>query len=229
MNQDQLKQAVARAALERVLPHLTDKSILGIGTGSTANFFIDLLAAHKHQFVAAVASSNTTSERLQKHGIQVVDLNQVESLAFYVDGADEIDPNLALIKGGGAALTREKIVAAVAGSFICIADQSKLVGTLGKFPLPVEVIPQARNYVARELIKLGGRPIHRARVVTDNGGEILDVHDLQITEPEVLEQRINQITGVIANGLFAMRRADVVLLGTSDGVHTLEPGGKSAP
>lgn len=228
MNQDQLKQAVAQAALERVLPQLTNGSILGIGTGSTANFFIDLLAAHKHRFAAAVASSNATSQRLQQHGVQVLDLNQVESLAFYVDGADEIDPQLALIKGGGAALTREKIVAAVADTFICIADQSKLVRTLGKFPLPVEVIPQARNYVSRELVKLGGRPVHRAQVVTDNGGHILDVHGLQITEPEELEQRINQITGVIANGLFAARRADIVLLGTSAGVRTLEPGDKFA-
>jgi ribose 5-phosphate isomerase A len=228
MNQDQLKQAVAQAALERVLPHLTHKSILGIGTGSTANFFIDLLALHKHRFAAAVASSNTTSQRLQQHGVLVEDLNQVERLAFYVDGADEIDPNLALIKGGGAALTREKIVAAVAETFICIADQSKLVASLGKFPLPVEVIPQARNYVARELVKLGGRPVYRAHVATDNGGHILDVHDLKITDPEALEQRINQITGVIANGLFAARRADVVLLGTPGGVRTLEPGGKPA-
>jgi ribose 5-phosphate isomerase A len=228
MNQDQLKQAVAQAALERVLPHLTANTILGIGTGSTANFFIDLLAPHKHRFAATVASSNASSRRLQQHGIQVLDLNTVESLAFYVDGADEIDPNLALIKGGGAALTQEKIVAAVARTFICIADQSKQVAVLGKFPLPVEVIPLARNHVARELIKLGGRPVHRAEVVTDNGGHILDVHDLRITEPEALELRINQITGVIANGLFATRRADLVMLGTPEGVRILQSDGTIA-
>jgi ribose 5-phosphate isomerase A len=223
MNQDQLKQAVASAALERVLPHLTPDSILGIGTGSTANFFIDMLAQHKHCFAATVASSQASSDRLQRHGIEVRDLNAVESLEFYVDGADEIDPELALIKGGGAALTQEKIVAAVARTFICIADQSKRVPVLGRFPLPVEVIPSARNYVARELLKLGGRPVHRAGVVTDNGGHILDVHDMEIRDPLALEQRINQITGVITNGLFAMRRADVVLLGTPEGVLTLEP------
>lgn len=223
MNQDQLKQAVASAALERVLPHLTPDSILGIGTGSTANFFIDMLAQHKHCFAATVASSQASSDRLQRHGIEVRDLNAVESLEFYVDGADEIDPELALIKGGGAALTQEKIVAAVARTFICIADQSKRVPVLGHFPLPVEVIPSARNYVARELLKLGGRPVHRAGVVTDNGGHILDVHDMEIRDPLALEQRINQITGVITNGLFAMRRADVVLLGTPEGVLTLEP------
>lgn len=223
MNQDQLKQAVASAALERVLPHLTPDSILGIGTGSTANFFIDMLEQHKHCFAATVASSQASSDRLQRHGIEVRDLNAVESLEFYVDGADEIDPELALIKGGGAALTQEKIVAAVARTFICIADQSKRVPVLGRFPLPVEVIPSARNYVARELLKLGGRPVHRAGVVTDNGGHILDVHDMEIRDPLALEQRINQITGVITNGLFAMRRADVVLLGTPEGVLTLEP------
>lgn len=225
MNQNQLKQAVAQAALDWVLPHLTQNSILGIGTGSTANFFIDLLAAHKNRFAAAVASSNASAQRLRDHGIAVRDLNEVDEIGFYVDGADEADPQLALIKGGGAALTQEKIVAAVAQTFICIADQSKRVDVLGKFPLPVEVIPLSRNYVARELAKLGGRPVYRAGVVTDNGCHILDVHDLQITDPSALESRINQIVGVVTNGLFAARRADVLLLGTEKGVEVIERSG----
>lgn len=224
MNQNQLKQAVAQAALDWVLPHLDANSILGIGTGSTANFFIDLLAPHKSRFAAAVASSNVSTERLRGHGIEVRDLNDVDAIGFYIDGADEADPQLALIKGGGAALTQEKIVAAVARTFICIADQSKRVANLGQFPLPVEVIPLARNYVARELIKLGGRPVHRAGVVTDNGCHILDVHDLQIDDPVILEGQINQIVGVVANGLFAARRADVLLLGTDLGVQVIERG-----
>lgn len=221
MNQDQLKQAVAQAALDHVLPRLNNHTVLGIGTGSTANFFIDLLAPHQDRFAAAVASSNASAQRLAQHGIPVRDLNTVEELAFYIDGADEVDPGLALIKGGGAALTQEKIVAAVAKTFICIADQSKCVAVLGKFPLPVEVIPMARNYVARQLTMLGGKPVYRAGVVTDNGGHILDVHGLQIDAPAELEQRINQITGVITNGLFAVRRADLVLLGTPSGIQTL--------
>lgn len=225
MNQNQLKQAVAQAALDWVLPRLDSTSILGIGTGSTANFFIDLLAAHKHRFAAAVASSNASSERLHSHGIEVRDLNNVTDVGFYVDGADEVDPQLALIKGGGAALTQEKIVAAVARTFVCIADQSKRVNTLGKFPLPVEVIPLARNYVARELARLGGRPVYRNGVVTDNGCHILDVHDLQITDPEALETRINQIVGVVTNGLFALRRADVLLLATEQGIQVTERSG----
>jgi ribose 5-phosphate isomerase A len=227
MNQNQLKQAVAQAALDWVLPHLDPTSVLGIGTGSTANFFIDRLAAHKHRFAAAVASSNTSAERLRSHGIEVRDLNEVEEIGFYVDGADEADPQLALIKGGGAALTQEKIVAAVARTFLCIADQSKRVSVLGKFPLPVEVIPLARNHVARELIKLGGRPVHRVGVLTDNGCHILDVHDLQITDPNVLESRINQIVGVVTNGLFAARRADVLLLGTEQGIQVIERCGNA--
>lgn len=227
MNQNQLKQAVAQAALDWVLPHLDDTSVLGIGTGSTANFFIDLLATHKHRFAAAVASSNVSAARLRTHGIEVRDLNDVTEIGFYVDGADEADPQLALIKGGGAALTQEKIVAAVARTFICIADQSKRVDVLGQFPLPVEVIPLARNYVARELIKLGGRPVYREGVVTDNSCHILDVHDLKITDPQALEMRINQIVGVVANGLFAARRADVLLLGTEHGVQTRERSDKA--
>lgn len=227
MNQNQLKQAVAQAALDWILPHLDHTSVLGIGTGSTANCFIDLLAAHKHRFAAAVASSNTSTERLRAHGIEVLDLNDVEAIGFYVDGADEADPQLALIKGGGAALTQEKIVAAVAQTFICIADQSKRVEVLGKFPLPVEVIPLARNYVVRELVALGGRPVYRSGVVTDNGCHILDVHDLQITDPQALEVRINQIAGVVANGLFAARRADILLLGTDQGVQVIERNHKA--
>lgn len=218
MNQNQLKQAVAQAAIDRILPHLDPTAVLGVGTGSTANFFIDLLAQHKNRFAAAVASSKVSTERLRGHGIEVRDLNDVGEIGFYVDGADEADPNLALIKGGGAALTQEKIVAAAARIFICIADQSKQVQVLGKFPLPVEVIPLARNYVARELIKLGGRPVYRTGIVTDNGCDILDVHDMHIPDPSALEQRINQITGVVTNGLFAVRRADVLLLGTESGV-----------
>lgn len=221
MNQNQLKQAVAQAALDWVLPRLTSDSILGIGTGSTANYFIDLLADHKHRFLATVSSSKASAERLQALGIEVRDLNQVTEMEFYVDGADEADPSLALIKGGGAALTQEKIVAAVARTFVCIADQSKQVSVLGKFPLPVEVIPMARNYVARQLSELGGRPVYREGVVTDNGGHILDVHDLVISNPVEMEQRINHITGVITNGLFALRGADVLLLGTETGVKTI--------
>lgn len=218
MSQDELKQAVAQAALDYVLPQITTQSVIGVGTGSTANFFIDLLAAHKHRFHATVASSSASTNRLLQNGVPVLDLNDVEHVAFYIDGADETNADLALIKGGGAALTQEKIVAAVAQTFICIADQSKWVTTLGRFPLPVEVIPMARSYVARELYKLGGRPVHREGVVTDNGCHILDVHDLSIVQPIILEQTINQIAGVVTNGLFAARGADVLMLGKSDGV-----------
>lgn len=225
MNQNQLKQAVAQAALDWVLPHLDNTSVLGVGTGSTANFFIDLLAQHKDRFAATVASSKVSTERLRGHGIEVRDLNDVDEIGFYIDGADEADPELALIKGGGAALTQEKIVAAAARTFICIADQSKQVAVLGKFPLPVEVIPLARSYVARELVKLGSRPVYRSGVLTDNGCHILDVHDLQIDDPEALEIRINQIVGVVTNGLFAVRRADILLLGTDHGVQVIQRPG----
>ncbi|MBA1273254.1 ribose-5-phosphate isomerase RpiA [Stutzerimonas azotifigens] len=221
MNQDQLKQAVAQAAIDHIRPSLTDKSIIGVGTGSTANFFIDLLAQHKGFFDGAVASSEGTAERLKKHGIPVYDLNSVADLEFYVDGADEANDNLELIKGGGAALTREKIVAAVARTFICIADGSKRVERLGAFPLPVEVIPMARSHVARELVKLGGDPVYREGVVTDNGNVILDVHNLMIGFAPELEQQINNIVGVVTNGLFANRPADLLLLGTRNGVETL--------
>lgn len=221
MTQDQLKQAVAQAAVDYIVPKLNDRSIVGVGTGSTANFFIDLLVKHKGFFDGAVASSEATAERLKQHGIPVYDLNSVSELEFYVDGADEANKHLELIKGGGAALTREKIVAAVAKTFICIADGSKLVEQLGTFPLPVEVIPMARSHVARELVKLGGDPVYRDGVVTDNGNVILDVHNLMIGFAPELEGKINDIVGVVSNGLFAMRPADLLLLGTAGGVQTL--------
>jgi ribose 5-phosphate isomerase A len=223
MTQDQLKQAVAQAAIDFILPKLDDKSIVGVGTGSTANFFIDLLAQHKMAFDGAVASSEATAQRLKGHGIPVYDLNSVSDLEFYVDGADESNERLELIKGGGAALTREKIVAAVAKTFICIADESKLVPVLGAFPLPVEVIPMARSHVARQLVKLGGDPVYREGVLTDNGNIILDVYNLQIDSPMQLEEQINNIVGVVTNGLFALRPADLLLLGTKDGVKSIKP------
>ncbi|MGH1487105.1 MAG: ribose-5-phosphate isomerase RpiA [Cellvibrionaceae bacterium] len=221
MTQDELKQAVAKAAIDYIQPKLEPSSIVGVGTGSTANFFIDYLANIKGLFDGAVASSQATADRLKSHNIPVYDLNAVDGMIVYVDGADESDANLCLIKGGGAALTREKIVAACADEFVCIADHSKWVDVLGAFPLPVEVIPMARSYVARELVKLGGDPEYRAGVVTDNGNEILDVHNLKITDPVKLESQINQIVGVVTNGLFAQRSADVLLLGKEDGVETI--------
>ncbi|WP_137885979.1 ribose-5-phosphate isomerase RpiA [Pseudomonas sp. 2FE] len=221
MTQDQLKQAVAQAAVDFILAQLDDKSIVGVGTGSTANCFIDALAQHKAAFDGAVASSEATAQRLKGHGIPVYELNTVSDLEFYVDGCDESNERLELIKGGGAALTREKIVAAVAKTFVCIADGSKLVPLLGTFPLPVEVIPMARSHVARELVKLGGDPVYREGVTTDNGNIILDVFNLQIGNPRELEAQINAIVGVVCNGLFAARPADLLLLGTADGVRTL--------
>jgi ribose 5-phosphate isomerase A len=221
MNQDQLKHAVADAALHYITPKLTTESILGIGTGTTANIFIDGLAALKGQFRSAVASSEASANRLAKHGIKVIELNDAEELDIYIDGADEINSLLQMIKGGGAALTREKIVAAAAREFVCIADATKWVTTLGNFPLPVEVVPMARELVARELIKLGGTPVYRKGVITDNGGMILDIHGLKITAAKELETRLNQIPGVITNGLFALRPADLLLLGTENGVLTL--------
>ena len=221
MTQDQLKQAVAEAAMDYIRPRLEKHSVIGVGTGSTANFFIDALARHKFDFDGAVASSEATASRLKAHGIPVYDLNSVSELEFYVDGADESDERLNLIKGGGAALTREKIVAAVARTFICIADESKLVPVLGQFPLPVEVIPMARSHVARQLVRLGGDPVYREGVVTDNGNVILDVHNLAIVDPQRLEADINAIVGVVCNGLFAARRADLLLLGTRQGVRQL--------
>lgn len=222
MTQDQLKQAVAQAAIDTIRPKLDKNSVIGVGTGSTANFFIDLLADLRMDFAGAVASSDATAERLKQHGIEVFDLNSVSDMEFYVDGADETNHHLELIKGGGAALTREKIVAAVAKTFICIADESKQVQLLGNFPLPVEVIPMARSYVAREILKLGGDPVYRQGVVTDNGNVILDVYSLQITTPVLLEQQLNNIVGVVTNGLFASRPADILLLGTSQGVKRFE-------
>ena len=217
MTADDLKRAAARAALQYIVPG----TIVGVGTGSTANFFIDELAALKQDIPGAVASSEATAKRLAAHGIRVLDLNEVSELPVYVDGADEIDEQLAMIKGGGGALTREKIVAAVAQSFICIADISKRVPVLGKFPLPLEVIPMAREQVARALKKLGGTPKLRAGFITDNGNQILDVHGLSISDPVALETELDHLTGVVTNGLFARRGADVALLAAADGVLTL--------
>ena len=217
MTQDEMKQAVARAAIE----YIEVGSIVGVGTGSTANFFIDELAKIKGKIEGTVASSVASAERLKGHGIDVFDLNAVDGLSVYVDGADESNHYLHLVKGGGGALTREKIVAAASDRFVCIADESKLVHYLGKFPLPIEVIPMARSYVAREIVKLGGEPVLRQNFTTDNGNIILDVHNWEIMEPVKLEQELNNITGVVTNGLFAMRPADVLLLGTKEGVKTL--------
>jgi ribose 5-phosphate isomerase A len=217
MTQDEMKRMVAEAALEYVVPG----TIIGIGTGSTANHFIDCLAGIKGRIDGTVASSRASAERLAAHGIPVMDLNAAGELSVYIDGADESNHHLHLVKGGGGALTREKIVAACAEKFVCIADASKLVDVLGAFPLPVEVIPMARSMVARELVKHGGQPIYREGFVTDNGNHILDVHNLRIMEPAKLEQDLNNIPGVVTNGLFALRPADVLLLGSEDGVKKL--------
>ncbi|WP_372999199.1 ribose-5-phosphate isomerase RpiA [Marinobacter sp.] len=225
MTQDELKKAVAKAAIDHIAPRLERESVIGVGTGSTANFFIDMLAELKNDFDGAVASSEATAERLKSHGIPVYDLNSVGELEFYVDGADETNEHLELIKGGGAALTREKIVAAVAKTFICIADDSKMVGILGAFPLPVEVIPMARSHVGREIVKLGGDPVYREGVVTDNGNIIIDVHNMDISRPIYVEEQLNNIVGVVTNGLFARRRADLLLLGTKDGVKSISSEG----
>ena len=215
--QDELKKAVARAAID----YVQTGSIIGVGTGSTANCFIDELAKIKHKIDGTVASSVASAKRLEGHGIRVLDLNAVDEISVYVDGTDETNKYLHLIKGGGGALTREKIIAAVAKKFVCIADESKLVDVLGKFPLPVEVIPMARSFVARELVKLGGQPVYRDGFITDNGNVILDVRNLTILDAVALEQTLNNITGVVTNGLFARRPADVLLLGTPNGVKTL--------
>lgn len=217
MTQDEQKKAVAQAAIE----HVETGSIIGVGTGSTANYFIDELAKIKHKIDGAVASSDATAQRLKGHGIEIHDLNNVSDLPVYVDGADEITKHLHMIKGGGGALTREKIVAAVARKFVCITDQSKLVDVLGDFPLPVEVIPMARSYVAREIALLGGQPALRQDFITDNGNVILDIHGLKIMDPVELETTLNQITGVVTNGLFAKRGANVLLLGTDEGVQSI--------
>jgi ribose 5-phosphate isomerase A len=220
MSQDALKRMAAEAALDYV-----EGGIVGVGTGSTVNHFIDLLATVKGRIEGAVSSSEASTARLTEHGIQVLDLNAAGELALYVDGADESNHRLELIKGGGGALTREKIVAAASRQFVCIADASKLVDRLGRFPLPVEVIPMARSYVARELVKLGGTPVWREGFVTDNGNLILDVRDLEILEPVKLEQAINAIAGVVTVGLFAQRPADVLILGAPEGPRTLTADG----
>ena len=217
LSQDDLKRAVAKAAIE----YVPVDSIVGVGTGSTANFFIDELAKIKHKIRGAVASSEASAKRLQGHGIEVLSLNDAGDIPVYVDGADEITRHLHMVKGGGGALTREKIVAASSKKFICVCDASKLVDVLGNFPLPIEVIPMARSYIAREVVKLGGRPKLREGFTTDNGNIILDVHDLQIMNPVELEAALNQLAGVVTNGLFARHGADVLLLGTPDGVKTM--------
>jgi ribose 5-phosphate isomerase A len=217
MTQGEMKRAVAHAALE----YIVEGSFLGVGTGSTARLFIEALAGMKERFAGAVASSEDTRQRLESHGIRVFDLNDIDDLPVYIDGADEISPQKYMIKGGGGALTREKIVAAVARRFVCIVDGSKRVDRLGRFPLPVEVVPMARAHVARELARLGGTPVERKGFVTDNGNLILDVHGLKIPDPVGLEMRLNQITGVLTNGLFACRPADVCLIGTPQGVRTM--------
>src|SRR6184192_1791659 len=218
MTQDEHKQAVAREAIK----HVVEDAVIGVGTGSTASLFIDELARMKNCIAGAVASSEGSAERLKGRGIRVLDLNSVDELPVYIDGADETTERGALIKGGGGALTREKIVAAVAKKFVCIVDQSKLVGVLGDFPLPVEVIPMARSFVAQALVKLGGHPQLRANFTTDNGNIILDVEDMRILNPTELEMKINNIVGVVTNGLFADRGADVILVGTDQGVRTLD-------
>ena len=218
MTQDEMKKAAAQAALA----YVETGTIIGIGTGSTANHFIDLLAGIKGKIEGTVASSVASAERLKKHGIPVFDLNAAGDLSLYVDGADESTRHLHLIKGGGGALTREKIVAAASKKFVCIADESKLVDVLGKFPLPVEVIPMARSYVARQIVKLGGQPVLREGFTTDNGNLILDVHNLKIMNPVELEAKLNNIVGVVTNGLFALRPADVLILGTPNGAKTLK-------
>ena len=218
--QDNLKRQVGEAAVEYIDNHLANDSIVGVGTGSTANFFIDALAKIKHKFDGAVASSNASANRLKGHGIRVFDLNAVKDMTFYVDGADEADASKQLLKGGGGALTREKIVASVATRFVCIIDDSKLVNLLGQFPVPLEVIPMARSAVAREIVKQGGQPVLREGFFTDNGNIVLDVHGLTI-KPEnarSLEARLNNITGVVTNGIFALRPADVLLISSTTGV-----------
>ncbi|MBV34947.1 MAG: ribose 5-phosphate isomerase A [Rickettsiales bacterium] len=217
MTQDELKALVGKAAVE----YVEEGSIVGVGTGSTVNYFIDELATIKHKIQGAVSSSEASTERLKSHGIEVFELNDVDRIPVYVDGADESNHLLQLVKGGGGALTREKIIAAVADKFVCIADESKLVRRLGEFPIPIEVIPMARSYVAREVVKLGGDPVYRTGFTTDNGNVILDVHGFEINEPIKLERLLNNIVGVVTNGLFAERAADVLLLGKQDSVETL--------
>ena len=217
MAQDEQKRAVAEAALD----YIENDMVVGVGTGSTANYFIDGLARIKHKIDGTVASSEASAERLRGHGIRVLELNATGNIPLYVDGADEATRHLHLIKGGGGALTREKIIAAASARFICIADRSKLVDVLGAFPLPVEVIPMARSLIARQLVKLGGQPELRQGFMTDNGNEILDVHNLKVLNPVELETQLNQLPGVVTNGLFALRPADLLLLGSDSGVEQL--------
>lgn len=221
MDQNELKKAVARAAADYVKSRLDERTVVGVGTGSTANYFIEYLGEFKHDIQATVASSEETAKRLKALGIPVIDLNSASEISVYVDGADEANEYLQLIKGGGGALTREKIIAAVAKEFVCIADGSKLVDVLGRFPLPVEVIPMARSHVGRQIVKLGGDPVYREGFVTDNGNIIIDIHNMSIVDPRKLEQQLNQITGVVTNGLFAVRPADKLILGTKDGLRTM--------
>lgn len=221
MDQNELKKSVAQAAANYIRDRLNGHTVIGVGTGSTANYFIECLGEFRHDIQATVASSEETALRLKELGIPVVDLNSTSEVTFYVDGADEANKHLQLIKGGGGALTREKIIAAVAQEFICIADGSKWVDILGEFPLPVEVIPMARSHVGREIVKLDGDPVYREGFVTDNGNIIIDIHNLKIMNARGLEEQLNQITGVVTNGLFAMRPADKLILGTKDGVQTL--------
>jgi len=217
MTQDEMKKKAAEAALEYVIPD----EIVGVGTGSTVNHFIDALAGIKNKIDGAVSSSEASTQRMKAHGIKVYDLNEVSGIEVYIDGADESDHYLNLIKGGGGALTREKIIAGASNKFVCIADESKLVDVMGKFPLPIEVIPMARSYIAREIVKIGGRPVWREGFVTDNGNDILDVHDLEITEPMKLENELNKLPGIVTVGIFANRPADVLILGTPQGAKTV--------
>ena len=224
LTQNVLKKAVAKAALDYVLNKVSSDSIIGIGTGSTTNFFINLLGPHKNKFKGAVASSLASANKLESYGIEILDLNSVHEIEIYVDGADEVNQTLELIKGGGGALTREKITAAVASEFLCMVDDTKLVTSLGQFPLPIEVIPMARSYVARKILEVGGDPVYRKGYVTDNGNNILDIHHLYpIKSAREIEEKINHIAGVVANGIFSIRHADVVLIGAADGIKTIKP------
>ena len=223
MDQNEMKKAVAQAAARYVENRLDDRTVIGVGTGSTANYFIEFLGKFRDRINTTVASSAETAKRLQALGIPVMDLNAVDEVSIYVDGADEANKFLQLIKGGGGALTREKIIAAVAREFVCIADESKLVRVLGRFPLPVEVIPMARSHVGRQIVKLGGDPVYREGFVTDNGNIIIDIHNMDIVDPRKLEQDLNQITGVVTNGIFAARAADRLILAGKDGVRTITP------
>ncbi len=220
MDQNELKKKVARAALSYIEPLLEKDSVIGVGTGTTTNCFIEELTGIRDKLYGTVSSSEASTRRLKELGIPVYDLNSVDEVTFYVDGADEANKYLQLIKGGGGALTREKIVAAVARQFVCIVDESKMVDVLGEFPLPVEVIPMARSYVGRQIVKLGGDPVYREGFITDNGNQILDIYNLSVVDPRELEQQLDQVTGVVANGLFAVRPADYLLVAGSQGIES---------